>query len=489
MAGIYTDRGTQQCGPSPGSLAHEAMDAQQFARWGFDYVKSDDCFASLDYQTGMRDYGTFGRALKATGRDIYYLICGCKLGVGSPDPRVGWEQCPREAAALTGANAWRIASDDYTWSNVIMNANINAAFAEFSTFQHRNDPDMLIGTPLVPGGWPSERQCPNLQDWKTVRKRGFPPYSITAEQSRFQFALWCMMAAPLILSLNIRSMSPYDLATYGNAEAIAIDQDSLGLQGVRLVGGNLSLVPQPQPSPPAPPPAPPLPSNLTVIPNYNIVRGQCASCAISPTHCCNGTSTTIPSLEVEYLSKGKAASLAVCEQLCAAFGSVGAQQQQPKRCHSFVWNSINHDCFGRLDAIFDTNNTRYANSPGIYSCTWKHSSSSSSSGGGSAAGRTPSATTATAATTNVWGRKLANNAFALLFLNIGSAATKAGELVCDQDCVRKVVAKAALPTTRWRMRDLWTHQDLPDLVGQDFAIAAPALPAGTGIWMVRVWPA
>ena len=195
MAGIYTDRGTQQCGPSPGSLAHEAMDAAAFARWGFDYVKSDDCFASLDYETGMRDYGTFARALKATGRDIYYLICGCKLGVGSPDPRVGWEQCPREAAALTGANAWRIASDDYTWSNVITNANINAAFAEFSTFRHRNDPDMLIGTPLVPGGWPSERQCPNLADWKTVRKRGFPSYSITPEQSRFQFALWCMMAA------------------------------------------------------------------------------------------------------------------------------------------------------------------------------------------------------------------------------------------------------------------------------------------------------
>ena len=37
-------------------------------------------------------------------------------------------------------------------------------------------------------------------------------------------------------------MSPYDLATYGNTEAIVIDQDTLGLQGVRLVGGNLSLV-------------------------------------------------------------------------------------------------------------------------------------------------------------------------------------------------------------------------------------------------------
>ena len=34
-----------------------------------------------------------------------------------------------------------------------------------------------------------------------------------------------MMGAPLILSLNVRNLSQYDLDTYGNREVIAIDQD------------------------------------------------------------------------------------------------------------------------------------------------------------------------------------------------------------------------------------------------------------------------
>ena len=47
------------------------------------------------------------------------------------------------------------------------------------------------------------------------------------------------MASPLLISANIRNMSAENLATYSNAEVIAIDQDVLGLQGTRLVGGNL----------------------------------------------------------------------------------------------------------------------------------------------------------------------------------------------------------------------------------------------------------
>ena len=37
-------------------------------------------------------------------------------------------------------------------------------------------------------------------------------------------ALWCTMGAPLILSMNVRDLTDYDLETYSNAEAIAIDQ-------------------------------------------------------------------------------------------------------------------------------------------------------------------------------------------------------------------------------------------------------------------------
>ena len=43
-----------------------------------------------------------------------------------------------------------------------------------------------------------------------------------------------MMAAPLILGNDITNMTPETLATITNKEVIAIDQDPLGIQGLRL---------------------------------------------------------------------------------------------------------------------------------------------------------------------------------------------------------------------------------------------------------------
>lgn len=43
--------------------------------------------------------------------------------------------------------------------------------------------------------------------------------------------MWAILAAPLVLSTNIRELSDYMLDTYTNAEVIAVDQDKLGKQG------------------------------------------------------------------------------------------------------------------------------------------------------------------------------------------------------------------------------------------------------------------
>lgn len=143
--GGYTDRGTQQCGPSPGSKGHEELDAKLFASWNLSYVKSDDCFSTLEYTPAMDDYKKFATALAAAAADqgkdeIYFLICGCKLGVGTPDPRKGWEQCPRDASRAPGISAWRIASDDYMWANVLVNANIYAGLTSYGSPGKFNDP-------------------------------------------------------------------------------------------------------------------------------------------------------------------------------------------------------------------------------------------------------------------------------------------------------------------------------------------------------------
>jgi hypothetical protein len=62
----------------------------------------------------------------------------------------------------------------------------------------------------------------------------------TERQSRAQFSLWAVMASPLLISGNVRKLSATNLATYKNAEVIAVNQDVLGIQGHRLQGGPLT---------------------------------------------------------------------------------------------------------------------------------------------------------------------------------------------------------------------------------------------------------
>jgi alpha-galactosidase len=77
--GIYTSAGTKTCNSAgfPGALGHEYSDAQQFADWGVDYLKYDNCNnqgvdAKLRYTT-MRD--ALKAATRTTGRPIVYSIC------------------------------------------------------------------------------------------------------------------------------------------------------------------------------------------------------------------------------------------------------------------------------------------------------------------------------------------------------------------------------------------------------------------------------
>jgi alpha-galactosidase len=51
--GIYSTAGTGTCQRLPGSLDHEAVDAQTFAEWGVDYLKYDHCFTEKAALPGL----------------------------------------------------------------------------------------------------------------------------------------------------------------------------------------------------------------------------------------------------------------------------------------------------------------------------------------------------------------------------------------------------------------------------------------------------
>jgi alpha-galactosidase len=197
--GLYGDRGTATCCniTESGSQGYETADAQTLASWGVDYWKYDSCNASLDLQT---QYTTMRDALANSGRAICYSIC-CWYYAGS------W--------MIDCGNLWRTTSDvTDSFSSFMGIVDTNQALYANAGPGHWNDPDMLeVGN----GG------C-------------------TFEEYKTHFSLWCIMAAPLIAGNDIRSMSSQTQSILCNTDAIAIDQDSAGIQGHIVVdNGDLEV--------------------------------------------------------------------------------------------------------------------------------------------------------------------------------------------------------------------------------------------------------
>ncbi|HMA45549.1 MAG TPA: glycoside hydrolase family 27 protein, partial [Gemmatimonadales bacterium] len=157
--------------------------------WGVDYVKEDWCYAEgLDAPT---QYAKFRDALAKAGRPIVLSIC--EWGSFSP-----WEWGP-----ATG-NLWRTTTDiEDTWASMLSNLDISGQHAAAARPGAWNDPDMLeIGN----GG-------------------------MTDDEYRAHMSLWAIMAAPLIAGNDVRAMSATTRDMLTNKEVIAVDQDSLGVQG------------------------------------------------------------------------------------------------------------------------------------------------------------------------------------------------------------------------------------------------------------------
>jgi alpha-galactosidase len=58
--------------------------------------------------------------------------------------------------------------------------------------------------------------------------------NLTFEENKSHFSLWAILAAPLMLGNDIRNMTDDVKAILTNKEIIAIDQDKLGKQGIKV---------------------------------------------------------------------------------------------------------------------------------------------------------------------------------------------------------------------------------------------------------------
>jgi alpha-galactosidase len=213
--GIYNDSGIHTCSKShgfPGSLGYEYQDALQFAKWGVDYLKDDDCNQPADQQNQaatIQRYDTqrdaLAQAAQVTGHRIVFSICE-KTDFGVPNsawPEVG--------------NLWRTTGD------------IHDTFASMVSNFHKN---VLLSGLAKPGAW-------NDPDMLEIGNGGQ-----TETEYRSEFSLWSEMAAPLIAGTPIAdaggkpAASPATLAIYENKDVIAVDQDALGKQGTVVSSDN-----------------------------------------------------------------------------------------------------------------------------------------------------------------------------------------------------------------------------------------------------------
>lgn len=60
-------------------------------------------------------------------------------------------------------------------------------------------------------------------------------FGLSPGQSRAQMALWSIMAAPLILSVDLRTISPWARDIILNKNLIAVNQDPMGAMGRRIL--------------------------------------------------------------------------------------------------------------------------------------------------------------------------------------------------------------------------------------------------------------
>ncbi len=188
-----------------GKYSFAVADAKQWAAWGFDYLKYDWNPNDLKHVKEMSD------ALTATGRDIVY-----SLSNSAPFANAG------DLAQL--ANCWRTTGDivdfwdhsDQGWGYSVSEIGFSQdRWEPFTGPGHWNDPDMLVVGHV---GWGPQLHATHL----------------TRDEQYAHISLWCLLSAPLLIGCDIEKLDAFTLSLLSNDEVLALDQDALGKQAMRV---------------------------------------------------------------------------------------------------------------------------------------------------------------------------------------------------------------------------------------------------------------
>ncbi|HXR46505.1 MAG TPA: NPCBM/NEW2 domain-containing protein [Candidatus Limnocylindrales bacterium] len=235
--GLYSSPGPWTCGGCVASFDHELLDAQQYAQWGFDYLKYDWCSYSPELESHrgnsaafvkqlsgwsgsapsdraklMRPYAFMRAALEKQPRDILFSLC--QYGMGNV-----WTW-----GAQVGGNSWRTTGDIRdTWSSMSANGFGEAGEGKYAGPGHFNDPDMLVVGYV---GW-----GPSLH-----------PTHLTPNEQYTHISLWCLLASPLLIGCDMTKLDAFTLGLLSNDEVLAVDQDPLARQASRVADNGTQQV-------------------------------------------------------------------------------------------------------------------------------------------------------------------------------------------------------------------------------------------------------
>ena len=217
--GVYTDAGARGCGEKGGAYGHYQQDINTLAAWGIDAVKVDWCGGSLAGLDPAKTYAQIHAAIlaNASHRPMLLNICNFLQPGQKADGVPSFSQSAFISYSFgpSNGNSWRTNTDvgvpgNVPFSAVLRNIDADATQPAAAGPGHWNDPDYLG-----------------------------PDQGMSRAQFQTQFSMWAMLAAPLMISDDLRTMSKASLATVSNRQVIAVDQDPAGVQaGIVSWSGN-----------------------------------------------------------------------------------------------------------------------------------------------------------------------------------------------------------------------------------------------------------
>lgn len=228
-AGIYTSPGPRTCQRYAGSYMHEQQDAEQYAAWGFDFLKYDWCLYGEVYEERIKNnnnkqaelkypYQKMSDILKSLDRDIVYNLCQYGMGdVWTWGGEVGHSWRTTGDLGLERGN--RLPG----FYHIGMN---NARLWQYSKPGGWNDPDYILL------GWVGNAQGHGIGKETTL----------TGHEQYSYMSMWSLMAAPLFFSGDMAKLDEFTLNILCNSEVIDINQDALGKQARLIVKNDETLI-------------------------------------------------------------------------------------------------------------------------------------------------------------------------------------------------------------------------------------------------------